>query len=116
MQVQVNTDDNIPGREEMIRDVESEVTHALRRFASQITRVEVHLNDVNAGKEGSADKRCMMEARPAGRQPEAVTHQADTVGEAISGASRKLQARLETVLGRAHEAKGRASIRDNENR
>jgi hypothetical protein len=44
------------------------VTHALRRFASQITRVEVHVADVNAGKQGSADKRCMMEARPAGRQ------------------------------------------------
>jgi len=114
MQIQVNTDDHIPGREDMIREVEGEVSRFLQRFATQVTRVEVHLSDVNASKEASGDKRCMMEARPAGRQPEAVTHQADTVGEAVAGAAKKLQARLETVFGRANATKGRASIRDNE--
>jgi hypothetical protein len=114
MQIQVNTDDNVHGREDVIRTVEAEVTHALKRFEGQLTRVEVHLGDENAGKHGPADKRCMIEARPANRQPVAVTHQADSLVGAISGAARKMQHRLDTVLGKQNHAKGAASIRDGE--
>jgi ribosome-associated translation inhibitor RaiA len=112
MQIQVNTDDHVHGREDVTRAVEQEVTRALRRFEKHITRVEVHLGDVNAGKHGAADKRCMMEARPANHQPVAVTHQADSLPLAIAGAAKKLQSRLDTVLGRLADAKGTASIRD----
>lgn len=112
MQIQVNTDDHVHGREDVTRAVTQEVEHALHRFASRLQRVEVHLGDTNAGKHGADDKRCMMEARPAGHPPVAVTHQADTLQLAIQGAARKLQHRLETVLGRISDAKGRESIRD----
>jgi hypothetical protein len=63
------------------------VEQALHRFASRLQRVEVHLGDTNAGKHGADDKRCMMEARPSGHPPVAVTHQADTLPLAISGAA-----------------------------
>lgn len=112
MQIQVSTDDTVNGREDVTRAVTQEVQHALRRFASQLQRVEVHLGDSNAGKHGADDKRCMMEARTSGHPPVAVTHQAGTLPLAISGAARKLQHRLETVLGRISDAKGRESIRD----
>lgn len=114
MQIQVNTDDHIHGREDVTRAVEAEVTSALGRFEGQVTRVEVHLSDANGGKHGAADKRCMLEARPSGHQPLAVTHEADTLEEAISGAAKKMQRRLDTMLGRLNTAKGGASIRDNE--
>ena len=112
MQIQVNTDDHVHGREDVTRAVTREVEHALQRFAARLQRVEVHLGDVNGGKHGADDKRCMMEARPAGHPPVAVTHQADTLPLAISGAAKKLQHRLETVLGKIADAKGRESIRD----
>ncbi len=112
MQIQVNTDDHVHGREDVTRAVTQEVEHALHRFASRLQRVEVHLGDTNAGKHGADDKRCMMEARPSGHPPIAVTHQADTLPLAISGAAKKLQHRLETVLGKISDAKGRESIRD----
>ena len=111
MQVQVNTDDNVNGKEELILRVESEVRDTLGRFGDHITRVEIHLSDENAGKTGSNDKRCLMEARLAGRQPEAVTHQAGSLDEAFRGAAGKMRRSLESTLGRLTDHKGAASIR-----
>ncbi len=116
MQIQVNTDDNIEGRERLIGRVEAEVGATLARFSDQVTRVEVHLGDENAGKSGGADKRCRMEARPSGQQPVAVTHHAATLEEAYEGAAKKLRNLLESRFGRQHDHKGTASIRDNEQR
>jgi ribosome-associated translation inhibitor RaiA len=111
MQIQVNTDDNVEGREELARRVEAEVISALSRFSGHITRVEVHLSDENADKGGINDKRCLMEARPTGRKPLAVSHQGATLEEAFTGAAKKLQAALESTLGRSNDHKGGASIR-----
>ena len=111
MQVQVNTDDNVEGREELIRRVEAEVRSTLSRFGGEITRIEVHLSDENAGKSGSNDKRCLIEARLAGRQPEAVSDQAGSLEEAFREAARKLRRSLESTLGRLTDHKGVTSIR-----
>lgn len=111
MQIQVNTDANIKGREDLARQIEAEINTALSQFSDQITRVEVHLSDENAGKTGRIDKRCLMEARPAGRQPIAVSHEGATLEEAVSGASKKLRRLLEGALSRQADHKGEASIR-----
>lgn len=60
----------------------------------------VHLTDVNGKKEGINDKRCVLEARVEGKQPIAVTNQADTHYQAAEGAIDKLNTSLDTVLGR----------------
>lgn len=60
---------------------------------------------------GGADKRCMMEARPAGQQPVAVTNHGSTVDEAVSGALRKLGSLLESRFGRLDLRKGGATVR-----
>lgn len=111
MQIQVNTDDNVEGREELASRVETEITTVLSRFSDQITRVEVHLSDENAGKSGGSDKRCLIEARLTGQQPVAVSHQGSTIEEAYSGAAKKLRRSLESTLGRLNDHKGGASIR-----
>ena len=103
MQIQINTDNNIEGREELATQVEAVVQESLRRFSEQITRVEVHLSDENSHKSGQDDKRCVMEARLEGRQPAAVTHQAATLHEAVDGAADKLTASLESTLGRLRD-------------
>lgn len=113
MQIQVNTDDNIEGREALAAKVEAEVEQMLGRFREHLTRIEVHLSDENAARTVGPDKRCLMEARPAGMQPVAVTHQAETLAEAYAGAARKMRSLLDTQLGKRLEAKGAASIRDN---
>ncbi len=61
----------------------------------------MHLNDENSHKKGQNDKRCMLEARMEGRQPVAVTNNADTNEQAVKGALDKLTASLETIIGRA---------------
>jgi len=116
MQIQVNTDESVEGREAMAAGVEAVVSATLAQFSEHLTRVEVHISDENAGKGGQRDKRCMMEARPAHQKPVAVTHEAATVDEACIGAAKKLRSLLETQLGKLHDVKGAASIRDNEHR
>jgi hypothetical protein len=112
MQIQVNTDDNLQGGASLGEWVEREVSSGLSRFDGYVTRIEAHLGDENAGKSGSADKRCMLEARASGQDPLSVTHQAPSVEEACKGAIRKLRALLDSRLGKLQDHKGAPSIRD----
>jgi hypothetical protein len=100
MKIQLNTDRNIQHDESLTEHVDSVVSKALERFGAQVSRVEVHLSDLNAGKAGLGDKHCVMEARLEGRQPVVVSHDADTVREAVNGAAQKLQRLLDSALGR----------------
>jgi len=114
MQIQFNTDSQVQGRDALAQRVTEEVSATLAHFAERLTRIEIHLGDVNATRSGADDKRCMMEARPAGRQPLAVTHQAATLEEAWRGAARKLRSAVESVFGKLADQKGAASIRDSD--
>ena len=101
MKIQVNTDGNIDGSDRLVAQVESVVADALDRFRARITRVEIHLSDENSrGKSGIDDKRCLMEARLAGLQPIAVTHEAATMEQAVDGAAEKLKRSLGRTLER----------------
>jgi ribosomal subunit interface protein len=101
MLIQINTDDNITNTDALTGHVESVVKDALDRFADQITRVVVHLSDENSDKKsGSADIRCLLEARLAGLQPISVSAEAATVAQAVDGATRKLKRSLDSTLGR----------------
>jgi len=106
MQVQINTDHNIEGREALAAHVRDVVERALDRFSDRVTRVEVHLGDENGKKSGQDDMRCMMEARLQGLQPVAVTHHAAVLHLAVDGAAGKLARMIDSRLGRQHE-KGR---------
>ncbi len=100
MQIQINTDHNIEGREKFTAKIEELVETELNRFSGQISRVEVHLSDENSDREGHSDKRCMIEARLNGRQPTAVTQEAESLNQAIDGAIEKLKRSIESTLGR----------------
>jgi ribosomal subunit interface protein len=110
MIVQLTTDNNISGKENLSREVEASVTAALDRFAPQLQRVEVHLADENGHKGGHGDKRCTIEARLAGLAPIAASNNADNLEQALDGALDKLEAQLEHKLGRLGERKGRTSM------
>ena len=100
MQIQINTGESVNGREALYRHTEGVVTDALGRFGDHVTRVEIHLSDVNGHKAGENDKRVLMEARIAGRQPIAVTDQAGSLHQAIDGATQKLKRSLDAALGK----------------
>lgn len=103
MKIQINTDHNIKGREAMAEQTKAMVESTLGHLADHITRVEVHLSDENSDKGGAHDKRCMMEARLEGHQPIAVTHETDTMDQAVDGAVEKLKRSLDHTLGRLRD-------------
>ncbi len=113
MNIQINTGHNISGREEMVRQTEAVVESTLGHLADHITRVEVHTSDENSKKGGGHDKRCLMEARLKGHQPIAVTHEAETISQAISGAADKLKSSLDHTLGRLGDHEGRKHVNIN---
>ncbi|WP_165222932.1 HPF/RaiA family ribosome-associated protein [Aquisphaera insulae] len=106
MQVHVNTDNHIHGSERLFESITQEVQGVLGRFEDLITRVDVHLSDVNAHKGPGVDKRCLIEARVAGIQPVVAHDQSATVHEAVAGASEKLFRLLETTLAKHRTARG----------
>jgi len=109
MKIQVHTDSTIEGSAGLSQHVESVVHDTLDRFGDQLTRVEVHLRDVNGPRVAGDDKRCLMEARLAGRQPTVVTHDAPNLEVAIDGAAQKLERSLDSLLGKLGQRKGRGS-------
>ncbi|WP_298234755.1 HPF/RaiA family ribosome-associated protein [uncultured Azohydromonas sp.] len=103
MQVQVNHDDHIPGREDMERQIAQMLEAELDRYADQITRVEVHLSDNNADKLGDDDKRCLIEARVAGHGQLTASHQTGDMRAAIDGAIEKLLRVLDSSVGKVQD-------------
>lgn len=101
MQIQINTDHHIEGHEALAAWATGEVKSGLSRFSASVTRVEVHLSDENGHKSGPDGKRCVMEARMQGRQPLAVTHNAQTLYLTVTGATEKLLRLIDSTLGRA---------------
>jgi ribosome-associated translation inhibitor RaiA len=108
MKIQLNTDVHIDGTEALAAQVSAMVEQALERFREDVTRVEVHLSDVNGGKNGQQDQRCLLEARLEGRQPVAVTEHAATLEQAVQGAAQKLARLLDSTLGRLHDHRDKA--------
>lgn len=111
MQVQLNTDARIQGVDSLAHWVEGELTSKLSRFRDQITRIEVHLSDVNGERVGGDEKRCLLEARLTGRQPVAVSHSAPKVADAVNGAAEKMLRALDSALGKSRNPKGGETIR-----
>jgi ribosomal subunit interface protein len=108
MQVQVETDNHVEGREKLIEHVEGVIRDAVDRHEDQVTHVEAHLGDVNSGeKSGANDMRCMFEARVAGLKNIAVKHQAESLHLAIEGAADKLTKALESALGKLQDRQRR---------
>lgn len=111
MQIQVDTDHNIETSEKFIAGIDAEIRTVLARFTEHMTRIEVHLSDESAGRSTGEDKRCVLQARPAGRSPLAVTHQAATVDEALLGAVHKLKRLLDSETASSEDRNTRATIR-----
>ncbi|HVL75014.1 MAG TPA: HPF/RaiA family ribosome-associated protein [Noviherbaspirillum sp.] len=112
MQIQLNTDKHVVGSPSLQERVEQMLEQELKHLSDRITRIEVHLNDVNSAKAGDDDKRCQLEARLAGANPISVEHRAPNMELAIAGAAEQLARALANLQGKAEaSSKRRESIR-----
>lgn len=100
MIIQLNADNNLDIHAEFGDTLKEMLTNGLSHYSEHITRLEVHLSDKNSGKHAPNDKRCMLEARLEGKQPIAVTAEANTYEQAAKAATDKLKALLQTIIGR----------------
>jgi ribosome-associated translation inhibitor RaiA len=103
MQIQINTDNNIEGHEDLFVHIRTVVDGALGHESGHITRVEVHLTDENGPKSGPRAMRCAMEARLERHQPLNVTSDATSIHQAIAGAADKLRHLVERTLGKERD-------------
>jgi hypothetical protein len=100
MKIQVNSDNTVAVDASLARFVKAEVLRILGRFAPKVTRVEVHLSDIDKLKNSPSDKRCIIEARPAGSDPRSASANANEMAKAIDQALRKMQRSLTTLFGK----------------
>ncbi|RYF13937.1 MAG: HPF/RaiA family ribosome-associated protein [Comamonadaceae bacterium] len=101
MKVQVNTSNDIENKNALESWASDYLNEQLGRFDQDITSIEVQMTDENhAAKAGAIDKRCMMEARVAGRAPIAVTNYAPDQNLAFRGAADKLAHALDHAFGK----------------
>lgn len=98
MQIQINTDNNINGDQDLKNYYESQLEKLLGRFDSHVTRIEVHLGDENSDKFGVDDKRCLIEVRMSGKQPLAAETQADTIENAFNASVDKVKRMLDSEI------------------
>lgn len=103
MQIQINTDNHIQNTAGLRERVEAVANQELKHQRQHLTRVEVHFSDLNSGKAGAKDKRCLVEARPAGLQPLSAEHRADTLDLAMTEAVRQLNRVLTSAISKAQE-------------
>ncbi len=106
MIVQINTGNTIEGSAAMPDGLEALVRERLSRFEGKLTRVEIHVTDENAGREGGDDKQCVIEARPTGLEPVKVTDNAGSVHQATVGALGKMITSLDRTYGKLTSRKG----------
>lgn len=101
MQIFINADHYTDANSDRAEKYENGIRTALERFAERVTRIEAHLSDENSDiKSGALDKRCLLEARVAGRPPLAVSHQAPTMDQAVKGSIDKLKSALDSMVGK----------------
>jgi ribosome-associated translation inhibitor RaiA len=105
MQVRIDHDDHIRSSATREEAIEELIFAKLGRFGESITSVQVHLSDENGPRFTPEDKRCLLVARLAGQEPLVVSHHADNVRQAVSGALHKLERAIVQARARRRESR-----------
>lgn len=103
MQIQINTDNHIENTTALRERAETIINAELKHQRQHLTRVELHLSDLNSGKSGAKDKRSLIEARPAGMQPVSAEHRADDIYLALTESARQLNRALTSAISKLQE-------------
>jgi len=89
--IEVRAASSVKGSAGLDAFAEKVVTAALSRFLPRLTRIDVHLSDDNAAREGGRDKRCQIEAHPASQQPVSASATAATLEKALTTAANHMK-------------------------
>jgi len=101
MQIQINAP-HTQSPDQFFDLMQHETSETLAQHEGKLTRIEIHLKDLNAHK-GGLDKRCVMEARPRGLQPVVAEHDAEREQDAFRGALDKLNRVLQHRFGKLEQ-------------
>jgi hypothetical protein len=101
MRIELKTDSDIEGHDELARYLETVVTAALEHDLAKVANVDAQISGVSSTSAGGADGiRCALQARLEVLHPLTVTHEAQTVHETVRGAAAKLKHAVNLALGR----------------
>lgn len=106
MQFMFNSDNQTPLGSDTAEKMEALVGSRLERISDRLTRVEVHVSDIDGPRNGGDDKRCAIEIRPNGMRPITAAGQASTVEGAVSAAADKVLKAFDRQIGKATSRKG----------
>lgn len=106
MQFQFNSDNQVAGDDGLADRVEALVRSKLDRVKDRLTRVEVHVGDVNGPRGGGGDKHCVVEIRPNGMDPISATDQAISIEIAVRSAATKVLSAYDRQIGKRTSRKG----------
>lgn len=105
MQFQFNSDNSVEAGAADAEKIEEVVRGRLEHVAERLTRVEVHVADIN-GPRGGPDIRCMVELRPEGLQPISASHEAGSAEAAAAQAADKALTAYQRQIGKMTSRKG----------
>lgn len=111
VQILIHTDAGIRLSPDLRQGLERELGEALRRFSSQIQRIDVHLSDINGPHIEVNDKECRLRIQAARRPPVVVKERAPSSALAVTGAAHKAVRLLDAALEQEHGHPGTATIR-----
>ncbi len=102
MDIQVNTDNRIEGTMALEQEVEERLRDRLTtRFGDRLTRIEVHVRDIDGENNRPDGVEATLEARPANGDPIKVSDRAGEPMQAVNAALGKLVTRFDSVFGKA---------------
>ena len=100
MTIQINTDNHIEGSQKMEDYYRERLETGLAHYTELITRLEVHVADLNADKGGDDDIQVRIEARIRGKEPVLVEAKHENQEAALSAAIDKIQGVMRKVKGK----------------
>ena len=102
MDIRFNSDNATELDAGFAESVETRLTERLdTRFGDRLTRIEVHVRDIDGTTNGPEGIEAQLEARPANGAPIVVTERAGEPMQAVNAALGTLVNRLDSVFGKA---------------
>lgn len=102
MHVQINAAEGIEVSDAFAQHIHHSLETVEKRFGDRLTRVEIHIKDIN-GPKGGPDKHTTLEARPRGLEPVIAESTVDDAYEGVRMAAKRLEKVLDKRLGKLDE-------------
>lgn len=100
MLIQINRDNQTLPNEAPVEEIRQLIEGRISRVSDRLTRVEVHVGDVNASRGGTHDRKCTVELRAENMRPVAGTAEAPTIEAAVRAATDKALHAYDNAVGK----------------